>query len=364
LADTSRVPEVDVSKHHGGVTVSERMPVGTIFRLALSSFERPSMPRKLIFVLALFVLTACSDNDDATADDDIPAPGESTAETAAETTELEPEADSTPGTDPTPDTYGSLAGLVPDELEGSTLILGIPPEAMRSDVYLEDDGESFSGPLPDLLQAAADLLGLPTEQREFDGGDELEESYLDGEPAVYLVAATMRGFPVDLADIIVFAEYDDRFLLREGLEIGDEPTDLCGLRIGRYEPENGEPVLSGYFAEMSGYCESSGNPLEIVPFAPDDALPSEAVASGEIDAAPMGEVMGARAIDESPWLTLGGPVTERRTTSFIAGKEHGLAEPIAQALDELAANGTYEDIMASYGLPNVAPTEPMVNVVD
>ncbi|WP_162449743.1 hypothetical protein [Phytoactinopolyspora mesophila] len=314
-------------------------------------------PKQLgVLGIGVLALAACTSDDAANVEVNPPS-------TAAATTAPTPTAGPTEA-DPTPDTFGSLADLVPEDLQGSVLALGIPPEEMRSTVYLEVEDGVATGVLPELLQAAGNLLGLETEQREFNNGDELEEAYLDGDPAAYMVVASPRGFPTSYADIVAFVEYDELFLLGPGVEIGDEPTDLCGLRIGQYEPEHSEPRLAGYFAEISALCEAMGESIELVSYTPDDISTSEAVAAGDIDAAPTDEVMGARALSDFPELSLGGHVTGRGTSTFIVGQEHGLAEPLAEALHELAANGTYEEIMASHGMPNVAPSEPMVNVVE
>jgi polar amino acid transport system substrate-binding protein len=270
----------------------------------------------------------------------------------------------TPTPTPTPDTFGSLADLVPDDLVGRTVILGIPPESMRADMYMSEAGGSMVGALPDLITAAADLLGMPAELRDVEGGDELEESFLDDDPVVYLIAASTNNFPTNLADLVSFVAYEERFLFREGLDIGDEPLDLCGLRIGRYETEHSEPAHQGFFAEIESVCEMEGDPLELVAYTPDDGFPVDAVVAGEIDAAPSGQVYSAHVMNQNPGPTWGGPKTGDSTTGLIVGKESGLAEPLAQALHELATTGVFGEIMERYGLPNVPPAEPMVNVVD
>ncbi|NEE02262.1 transporter substrate-binding domain-containing protein [Phytoactinopolyspora halotolerans] len=330
----------------------------------------PITLRSLCIAAVVLATAACSSGDETADDQDATARPSGSAQ-PKESPPVEAEAQQTPSADAStaaeerPDTYGTLSHLLPEDVAGGTLILAIPPEEMRTDHYLREEDGAVTGPLPDLVRAAADRLGLPTQERPFESGDELHDSYIDGEPAVFLVAASPWGFPVDDADVVTFAEYDERFLLREGLEIGDDPTDLCGLRVGQYQPEHGSPALGAYFAEVSAACDAAGDPLEIVPFeSTDDDFPTDAVAAGEIDAAPAGEIVGAILIDETPGLTLGGDVTGQGATAFISGKQHGLAEPLAEALAALAADGTYAEIMGGYGLPDVAPDGPTVNVVD
>ncbi|WP_166354414.1 transporter substrate-binding domain-containing protein [Phytoactinopolyspora limicola] len=321
------------------------------------SRARPRSRLCIIGLLLTVAVTACS------ADDDTPDPApDATASGPAATPAVPEPADVTP--EPTPDTYGSLASLLPDNFDATTIALGVPPEDMRSPRYLDVADDTVDGALPDLVRAAADLLGLDTKPHDFEQGDELNEAYLDGLPAVYLLVASPRNFPVDHADMVGFTQYENRFLLAGGVSIGDDPADLCGLEIGRYDGEHASRGSAGYLAEIEGLCQANGDPIELVTYTPGEDDTIDEVIAGNVDAIPAGELAGITTIDEHPELDWGGPLTGLSTSTFIVGQDHGLADALAAAIDELATSGQYAQIMDRHGLPSLPPPEPLVNVVE
>lgn len=194
---------------------------------------------------------------------------------------------------------------------------------------------------------------------------EVDTPVIAGNPAVFAISAVPNEGVVEVVDTVTFVEDDERFLVRAGVEVGDEPRDLCGLWIGHYDPGGGLGSDDlAYLTDASADCEAEGvEPVEIVPFTAETGFPHDAVVRGEIDATPVSESYAAFKIGQSPELSLGGPVMRRSAIAFVVGKDNGLAEPMAAAIDELVSNGTYERIMDSYGLPNSAPEKALVNVI-
>lgn len=261
-----------------------------------------------------------------------------------------------PPASPSSSTTGTLSHLLPADLRDATVALAVPPEAYRQEHLAWVSGDRPDGVLVALVLAAVDLLGLTPEFTEFVAGQEVEEARLGDLPAVFLMAQPVAIFPTDRADIVPFATDRQRLLLREGLEVADA-DDLCGLTIVATTTPDQE------FSRAETSCLLEGTPIEMVYPSEEDSPAHLRVQEGGADAMLISELYGAYVRQQSPELSVGGPVWQTTTWGFIVGKDTGLAEPLARALGELVATGRYEEIMTRYGMPSLPPESIAVNPV-
>lgn len=296
-----------------------------------------------VFATAL-LLTACGDEGPTSA----PSPS-STSDAPT---------DAVASTTPTPETSGSLAHLVPAERRGATLILGFPDDNPSPLLGNPADGEA-DGALPDLVAAAIDLLGLSASYEAVPQVDALDP-LTAGELDVYVGLATGVHGIADQADAVTYLEEQETFLIGDGLDVGPEPADLCGLRVG-YDDSDDEHV--GALTEFSASCTAVHDlaPIDLQEFTDETGPAREAVVAGELDAAITDSFYGEWFATEHPGLSIGGPVLAESYWALLVGKDNGLVEPLAAAIDELVANGTYEQIMTDHGVPSMPPAQATVN---
>ena len=259
-----------------------------------------------------------------------------------------------PSTSPPSAATGTLSHLLPADLRGATVALAMPPAVYRQEHLARTTGDQPDGVLVALVLAAVDLLGLHAEFTEFLPGQEMEEARLGDLPAVFLMAQVVTAFPTDRADVVPFATDRQRLLLREGVTVADA-DDLCGLTIVAPTTVNQE------FSRAETACLLAGTPIKLVYPTEEATLAHVSVAEGRADAMLVGELYGAHLRQQSPELSVGGPVWQTITWGFTVGKDTGLAEPLAAALGELVASGRYEEIMTRYGMPSLPPESITVN---
>lgn len=254
------------------------------------------------------------------------------------------------------DASGLLAHLVPSDRRDIELVLGFPDSNPSPLMGQPDDGEA-DGALPDLVDAALDLLSLSGRYEAVPQGEEVDRLEA-GELHVYVAPSSGVHGIADRTSAVTFLDEEDTFLIREGLDVGTETSDLCGLRIG-YDDDSIRAALE----EWSATCVSLHDlqPIDIQDHTEAETSALDAAVAGELDAAPTGTFYGEWLIGEHPGLSLGGPILGPTYLALLVGKNNGLVGPLSSAIDELVANGTYERIMSEHGVPSLSPNPSRVN---
>lgn len=266
------------------------------------------------------LLTACSGSPDA-ADPSESAASSDTSETPA-------------GDD--------LSSLVPDELKGTTISAVIgdsnPP------LYSRNEAGDITGITFDLGTAAADLLGLKLDVQ----ANSFESSIPGLQSGTYdisLWATDITAERLQVIDQIPVGTIGYTFLTPEGSDLGTDMDDLCGLTIAAIAGQTTLPLLE----EQSGTCTDAGKDAITVSTFADQASAGLAVKSGRADAATVNSVSGLYIADQDKELGLSGPIFNAHLTGIAADKGSPLSEAFAAALQELVDNGTYAEVLATYG---------------
>jgi polar amino acid transport system substrate-binding protein len=134
-------------------------------------------------------------------------------------------------------------------------------------------------------------------------------------------------------------------------DIANSMTELCGLRVGAMAASSGLGPLS----TQSSRCQAEGKrPLTIQTF-PDEPSIQLALRSGHIDAATDAvSVQDYLATVDPGRVRVTGPSYNFVDIGFATLKGNGMAAVIAEGLNRMIADGSYQRILRKYGAGRLA----------
>ncbi|MDT9686231.1 ABC transporter substrate-binding protein [Streptomyces sp. TRM76323] len=257
----------------------------------------------------------------------------------------------------------SIAAEVPAEIRerGTLEVVGSPGSAPPLAFYATDD-KTVIGVEPDIASLVADVLGL-----------ELRLTTASWENV--FVGLDSGKYDVGFSNITVTEErkkkYDFATYRKDTL--GFEAKKGSGLKVTGPEDVAGRTVAVGsgtnqekLLVEWSEENEKAGRKPVDIKYYQNDSDVHLALQSGRIDlylgphptaahhAATTGktEVVGTYS---------GAGDTLQGLIAATTKKDSGLAEPLADALDEIIDNGTYGKVLERWGLADEAVTKSEVN---
>jgi len=253
----------------------------------------------------------------------------------------------------TPDAGGDDATAEPSQpaLRWAA-VTGEPPIS-----FTDDKGQSI-GMDPDLARAIAAQMNRDVEV--------IPEAFqnsllgLDAKRLDVVGGASLNPDRMEKYEMVPYSLGAYGFITRaDGPDFGDDmEEDLCGYTIAM----NAGDVFIPMLQEIGAACVANGKEaLEVAEF-PDATANGLAVQSGRADAwaGPTIALGWAAKQDEGKWKRTGADWGQV-TIGFVTNKGSGLAEEMAAAINALIADGTYKEIMASYGLEDNMITESSVN---
>ncbi len=262
---------------------------------------------RLLTVAALaagFALTACSSS-------------------AAPSGESPSDADS-PATD-------ALPAALQGDLENPVLIY--PPLGFKN-----EDG-TYGGWTVEIAHAIADDLGVSVTDRE----DTFENMLtgIEGGKYPWLVAADITAERLEVYDFAYL--YDDfaSFVSTiDGPELTDDLLSTCGYTISALTSS----VQATRLDELSADCVAAGeDPIEIKQYK-DLASQLLGIRSGQDDFL---AVYVSTEITDDDTLKVTGPTINNNKIGIITKKGSGVAEAVADAVNALIADGTYQEILGA-----------------
>lgn len=257
-----------------------------------------------------------------------------------------------PDTDPTEATEFTLED---NPLRGTVLTGTFQPDWGLPLAAMVDDKPA--GFVIEIAQAAAAKLGATIEvipndfattipgvqSGKYDIGNGTDAT-VERQAVVDVVSTTKTGY--------TFLTYGD---LHEPID--DEMDALCGLSISQIAGNSVLDVLN----EQNTVCAEEGlEPIDIQIF-PDRGAAFLAVQSGRVDATSVYGASGGYIAKEDPKWVVSGPTVISGETGFSVRKDTGYAELWKLAVDAVIADGTYAEILDSYGIGFIALDESTIN---
>lgn len=253
---------------------------------------------------------------------------------------------SSDGGDPTSSAAPAASDItLPAGFEGrtlnSTVLSNFAPLS-----FIGDDG-ALTGLDYDLAMAIGEKLGVEvtTEASSFEN----ELLGVDSGTYDWTGAAAITAERLEKFDMTSYLTTGDALVVEaDSPDIGDELSDLCGLSIGLLTGDRLVAVLE----QGSADCTAAGDDAIDIQTYPAIADAQLATKSGNIDAWYTGKIYAAYSIEQAPdtWKVTGPQPRPLVTSGIITKKGSGMAEVLAEALNEMIADGTYQEIFAEWGL--------------
>lgn len=247
---------------------------------------------------------------------------------------------------------------LPEEYQGRALV----PTVLSNYAplgFTDADGE-FTGFDYDMAVAIGEELGVEV--------DIVPNSWengllgIEGDKYDWTGSASITPERIEKYDMTSYFTTGDALMTTEsGPDIGDAVTDLCGYSVSAMSGDAAVDQLNLANTE----CEAAGLPaidIQLFPAIPDAQLAAKA---GNVDAWYTGIIYAAYIQKEQPgeWKVTGPHLRATVTNGFITRKGSGLAEVLAEAINAMIADGTYEEVLAKWNITTQALDEAEVNPV-
>jgi polar amino acid transport system substrate-binding protein len=223
--------------------------------------------------------------------------------------------------------------------------------------FLSDGGE-LTGLDYDLAQAIGEKLGVEvtTEANSFEN----ELLGVDASKYDWMGAAAITTERLEKFDMTSYLTTGDALVVTEdSADIGDDLSDLCGMSIGLLTGDRLVAVLE----QASADCATAGDKAIDIQTYPAIADAQLATKAGNIDAWYTGKIYAAYSMERAPntWKITGPQPRPLVTSGIITRKGSGMAEALAQAINEMIEDGSYDAVFAKWGLEDQGVTTAEVN---
>lgn len=296
------------------------MPRMSLQRIArLSESRRRYRPVLLVLIsVTAVVLAACGDSDSSSPESQSDVPSASA---------------------------GSVASLVPEDMRGKTLTIGLPPGDPPKTDYTADR-KSFEGVDVDLGEAMAPLMGVDFSY-EATTFDAIIPAIQSGQLVIGMSGFYVTEERMAVVDEVTYMKDAVMLVSKKDGPTGLTPDTLCGLAVATVKGS----VMAEDLTTRSKACEEAGDdPIEVQVYA-EDATATLALESGRADVAAASAISGGYLIKTKPDdFQLAGETYDPVLVGFLLEKDSELSPAVEAAIDELIANGTYADIMEKWGL--------------
>jgi polar amino acid transport system substrate-binding protein len=250
---------------------------------------------------------------------------------------------------------GPVSDVVPQPFrdDGKVTIataVGNPPYASIEEGSSEPVGFDM-----DLVKAVTEELGL-TPEIEVVQFPTIVPGLASGRFDLAISSLTITPERTATLDMLAYMQIGTGLLVAAGNPDGIESiTDLCGLKVGVSKGSSNQIPLE------AAQADCTGDPIEIVETEGNDfvALQSARVDAMALDAA--GSFAAADANSEA-FEAVGGEVYAAGVAGIGFDQSNGdLAEAYQTALESLIADGTYDELLADWGLEELGYTETAIN---
>jgi polar amino acid transport system substrate-binding protein len=248
------------------------------------------------------------------------------------------------------------SGAASSGSSGDAIVAAADPSLLPYN-FLGDDNKTWEGINVDLAAALSEELGqeIVFENASFDA---IIPGLTSGR---YDVALTGMFDTLERQKTVDFVDYlgakNDFLELADGPEIGTM-DDLCGVTVGI----PGGALEGDLLADASATCEENGDEaITVNEYADLDAVVL-ALSSGRIEVAPNDSAANAYISSQADgkFQVSGSYLTDGY---FAAGfvKDSDLVQEFDDAFAAIMADGTYGEILETWGIADRALDEPIVN---
>lgn len=280
-----------------------------------------------LVVLAALTLTGCVDNSTAPADSG--AKSDIAVDDAAE-------------------------ALLPDDIrESGKLVVGIDPNYAPNE-YKDDDGNPIGWGV-DLGDAIGAKLGLEVEYKP-SGFDKIIPSVTGGTYDVGISSFTDNVEREKVVDFVNYYNAGIQWAQLKGEAV--DPDNACGLSVSvqktTYEETDELP------AKSQACVDAGKEPIDILAYETQDEA-TNALKLGKVDAMSADSPITQYAVSKVEEIELAGEAFDVAPYGVAVNKGSELAKAIQAALQSLVDDGTYDEILSTWGVEDGGIEEITIN---
>jgi len=280
-----------------------------------------------LVVLAALTLTGCVDNSTAPADSG--AKSDIAVDDAA-------------------------VALLPDDIrESGKLVVGIDPNYAPNE-YKDDDGNPIGWGV-DLGDAIGAKLGLEVEYKP-SGFDKIIPSVTGGTYDVGISSFTDNVEREKVVDFVNYYNAGIQWAQLKGEAV--DPDNACGLSVSvqktTYEETDELP------AKSQACVDAGKEPIDILAYETQDEA-TNALKLGKVDAMSADSPITQYAVSKVEEIELAGEAFDVAPYGVAVNKGSELAKAIQAALQSLVDDGTYDEILSTWGVEDGGIEEITIN---
>lgn len=252
----------------------------------------------------------------------------------------------------------ALAAKVPDAIKADGVIKVGTDATYAPAEFLDTDGKTVVGFDIDLFNAVAAKLGLEA-QYEPAPFDAILPGISSGKYEIGVSSFTINDERKQTVNMVSYFSAGTQWATKAGNPSGINPDDACGKKVA---VQVGTVQLDDITARSKA-CTDAGKPAITIDQYQAQSDATAAVISGKDDAMLADSPVGAYAVKQSNnQLELLGDIYESAPYGYAVAKDQAeFAAVLQEALAAIVADGTYEKVLAEWGVEAGGIAESAVN---
>ena len=223
--------------------------------------------------------------------------------------------------------------------------------------FIGPDGKTVIGMNADLAKALAEKLGLKARvvNATFDG---ILPGLTSGKYDLGMSSFTDTKEREETVDFVTYFSAGTSFFVKSDGPAVEALDDLCGEKVA---VEKGTTQADDAEAQKKK-CTSAGKKTVTVLVYPDQNGANLALSSGRADVGMADSPVAAYQVKQSDGaFKLSGDSYGTAPYGIAIPKDNDMAEPLLGAVKAVMADGTYEKILAKWGVASGAIDDPVIN---
>jgi polar amino acid transport system substrate-binding protein len=261
-----------------------------------------------------------------------------------------------------------IAAMVPDQIRGKGTLTIATDASYAPNEFSTDGGKTFQGMDIDLGNAIGKVLNMPVKfvNTPFDG---ILSGLAAGKYQLGMSSFTDNPEREKTVDFVTYFKAGTSIAVPKGNPLGiKSQNDLCGKKVAA---EKGtvqldsltKDALEDGTATLRGTCKKDGKPVPVAVPLPDQNAVNSALIAGRADA-----FTADSPVVEYQIKVTNGAVEQGGTATDVA--PYGIAIPknsatfkeaVQKAVQKLMDDGTYGQILQTWGLTDGAITQAKIN---
>ena len=252
----------------------------------------------------------------------------------------------------------ALAAKVPAAVKDDGVITVGSDTTYAPSEFLAEDGETVVGFDVDLFTLVAKKLGLDAEFQTAPF-DSIIAGVGSGKYEVGVSSFTINPEREAQATMVSYYSAGTQWSTKKGNPKQVDPDNACGLRIAVQKAT----VQVDDITARSQACTAAGDPEITIDQYDAQSDATAAVVSGKDDAGLADSPVMAYAVKQtSDQLELLGDVYDAAPYGYVVAKDQTeFAQAIADAVKSLIDDGSYEEVLTTWGVEDGAIDDPTVN---